>query len=97
MGAVLGRVRGIQRGDEKRRGNSRVSQEAQGTEGVSIDDLLDVAGHRCCRSRRNRMKERENREFWIRANDYPSHNAINRYLYIVITGFLRVRQDQDHA
>ena len=39
------------------------------------------------------MKERENRESWIRANDYPSHNAINRYLYIVITGFLRVRQN----
>ena len=43
------------------------------------------------------MKERENREELDTANDYPSHNAINRYLYIVITGFLRVRQNPDPA
>ena len=33
---------------------------------LADDELLDVAGHRRCRSRRNRMKGRENREFWIR-------------------------------
>ena len=33
---------------------------------LADDDLLDVAGHRCYRSRGNRIKERENREFWIR-------------------------------
>ena len=37
------------------------------------------------------MKEQENREFWIRANDRPSRNIsidIFIFLCIVITGFL---------
>ena len=59
----------------KKGAETRESPEARVTEGVSIDDLLDVAGHRCCRSRGNRMKERENREFWIRANDRPSRDV----------------------
>ena len=73
--------------------------EARVTEGVSIDDLLDVAGHRCYRSRGNRIKERENREFWIRANDHPSrdvYQSISLYFFILfIAGYLRVRQNLD--
>ena len=57
--AVLGRVRGIQRSDEKGRG-PRESPGARVTEGVSIDNLLDAAGHRFFRSGGDRMKEREN-------------------------------------
>ena len=56
--------------------------EAWVTEGVLIDDLLDVAGHRCCRSKGNRMKERENREFWIWQTTALPAMSINRYLYI---------------
>ena len=46
------------------------------------------------------MKERENREFWIRQTTALLAMSINRYLYIflfVITGFLRVRQKLDPA
>ena len=53
-------------------------------EGVSFDDLLDGADRRYCRSRGDRMKERENREFWIRANDHPPrdvHQSISLYFH----------------
>ena len=64
--------------------------EARVTERVSIDDLLDVARRSCCRSRGNRMKERENRELCLSIDIFI-------FLCIVVTGFLRVRQNLDPA
>ena len=57
---------------------------------LADDDLLDVAGRRCCRSRGNRMKERENREFWIRQTTALLAMSINRYLYIYLYCYCRV-------
>ena len=73
--------------------------EAKMTEGASIDDLLDGAGRRCCRSRGDRMKERENREFWIRQTVLLAMLSIDIFIffYIAIAGFLRVRQNLDPA
>ena len=46
------------------------------------------------------MKERENRESWIRANDHPPrdvYQSISLYFFVLFciptTGFLRVRQN----
>ena len=69
--------------------------------GVSIDDLLDVAGHRCCRSRGNRIKEREKPGELDTCKRPPFLRCLSIdifiFLCIVITGLLRVGQNLDPA